>query len=224
MPFSRKLFHLDQLKNRAESGENTTSPLKVLKGSLTMRSFVSFFALLLAASLPVAAHADSLTYDFTLTQTNGGNIGYNNGQVVGSGSFTITSPTSTPGSLNYFAANQNMPNPADPITALEFTIDGMTFNLADAGVNTVEMEFSNGVLTTIGYAGTLSNGGTFYFNSNLGTLSYNLSGPNTYDTGIIGDIQLASTPTAATPEPSALLLFGTGVFGLAALTRRRIFA
>lgn len=186
-----------------------------------MSRLLSLFALLLAVLLPVAAHADSITYTFNLVQTNGGDIGFSNGQTVGTGSFTITSPTSTPGSLNYFAANQNMPNPADPITALSFTIDGMTFNLANAGVNTVEIEFSNNTLTTIGYAGSQSNGGTFYFNTNLGTVSYNLSGPNTYDTGIISNIQQVS---AVAPEPSALLLFGTGALSLAGLTRRKFFA
>jgi hypothetical protein len=175
------------------------------------------------ASFSVAAHADSITYTFDLKQTNGGNIGFAEGQTVGSGSFTIVSANSTPGTGAYFAPTQPS-NSLGAITALDFTIDGMTFNLANAGANTSQIQFSNNLLTTIGYAGSEKvNGSTFYFNDNLGTLSYNFSGNGLYDTGVISDLQVVTNPgsIAATPEPSAFILFGTGALGMAALVRRR---
>jgi hypothetical protein len=184
-----------------------------------VRRILLSLALGTMASLSVAAHADSISYTFDLKQTNGGNIGFTDGQIIGSGNFTIVSANSTPGTGSYFAPTQPQ-NSLGAITCLDFTIYGMTFNLTNAGANTSQIQFSNNQLTSIGYAGSESvNNATFYFNDNLGTLSYNLSGNNgqIYDTGIITIVT-----TAAAPEPSAFILFGTGALVVAGLVRRRL--
>lgn len=183
------------------------------------RRLFPLFAGLLATSLTAAAHASSITCDLTLTQQTGNITPIAPGNVVGTGSFAIVSPTSTPGSLSYFALNINIPNPANPISALTFTLSGDTFNLANAGINTVQISFSNDILTQIIYTGIQQFGKvSTFFNAN-GALTYTFSDGGNYSNGIISGV-ISEAPTAAAPEPSSFALFGTAALGLLGLTRR----
>jgi hypothetical protein len=192
-----------------------------------MRNSLLGLALALCVAAPVAAHADTITYTFNLTQQSGtGFFGSDNGLVVGSGSFTVTSTTPTPGSTDYKAIDQNNKTPSNYVSALDFLIDGFDFNLLDAssspkdpthGVNSTQVEFNNGVLSQILYTGTQVVGGvTIGINGN-GGLNYAFRDGDTTSNGFI-----TATP-AATPEPTSLFLFGTGALGLAGLARRKFF-
>lgn len=170
----------------------------------------------LTATLAIHAHADSLTYNLTLIQQTGNIAPVGPGNIVGTGSFTIVSPTSTPGSLNYFAPNINIPNPADPISSLIFSVNGDDYDLTNAGVNTIEISFSSDTLTQILYAGVLQFGKvSAFFNAN-GGLTYAFTGGTNYSNGFIG-ATMAQDPSAAAPEPSTFTLFGIGTLGLATL-------
>ena len=192
-----------------------------------MRNSLLGLALALCVAAPVAAHADTITYTFDLTQQSGtGVFGSDNGLVIGSGSFTVTSTTANPGNTDYKAIDQNNNNnPSNYVSALDFLIDGFDFKLLDAssnpndpthGVNSTQIQFNNGSLSQILYTGTQVVGGvTIGINGN-GGLNYAFRDGNTTSNGSITDIK-------ATPEPSALILFGTGALGLAGFARRKFF-
>ncbi|HXC94547.1 MAG TPA: PEP-CTERM sorting domain-containing protein [Edaphobacter sp.] len=193
-----------------------------------MRNSLLVLALALCVAAPVAAHADTFSYNFVLTQQSGtGMFGSDSGQAVGSGSFTVVSTTPTPGNTDFKAIDQNNKTPSNYVSALDFLIDGFDFDLLDAssnpgdpthGVNSTQIQFNNGALSQILYTGTQVVGGvTIGINGN-GGLTYAFRDGNTTSNGFI-----TATPATATPEPSALILFGTGALGLAGLARRKFF-
>lgn len=190
-----------------------------------MRKFLLGLSLVMLAAAPVVAHADTLTFNFTLVQQSGnGAFSPDNGLVVGTGSFTLTSTTPTPG-LDYQAINQNNKTPTNFISSIDFMIDGLTFDLADAGsnqgnpdptkgTNATDIKFnSSGVLTQILYTSSLVN---LTFNGN-GGLNYTFSDGFNGD-GSNGSVHLVAASVA--PEPSSLILFGTGTLALAAFSRK----
>ena len=54
-------------------------------------------------------------------------------------------------------------------------------------------------------------------------LSFVNDGANNNVGALLDDVVISS-PTSVTPEPSSLLLFGTGMIGLAGMVRRRVLA
>jgi hypothetical protein len=150
---------------------------------------------------PAALHADSITYNVTLTPNAGSLYG-------GSGSFTVASAPASSGVTNYSAGQ---------IENLSFLIDGQTFTLA--GDSNATIQFVNGSLTDITFAeqvGTTPNrldlqtSGVyaFYYNDELAESS--------------GTFSAALAPsTSPVPEPSTSALFGTGILGLAGAARRK---
>jgi hypothetical protein len=200
-----------------------------------MRNSLLGLVLALSVAAPVASHADTITYNFTLVQQSGqGAFGPDNGQVVGTGSFTLVSTTTTPG-LEYKAIDQNNKTPTNYISAIDFMIDDLDFNLADAGsnfgnpdptkgTNSTDIKFNNvGTLTDILYTSNQAAVGiNINFNGN-GGLNYTFSDGQDHNgsNGKVYATMVSPNAVAQTPEPTSLFLFGTGALALAAFSRKR---
>jgi hypothetical protein len=157
-----------------------------------LRVLVLAVVAFLGAQLP--AQASTLQYDLTLTPTTG--------SVGGTGYFDVTAPVNGSG--------------VNAITALSITIDDQTF-LLNNEIGTATATFTSGVLSSLSYVGALVSG----LNLDLlgtGGLSYtflDIGTGATLASGIISDAP------AATPLPSAVILFATGLLGLLFLNYRR---
>ncbi|HEY6412368.1 MAG TPA: PEP-CTERM sorting domain-containing protein [Edaphobacter sp.] len=158
------------------------------------------------AIAPVAAHASPLTYNVVLNNVFG-----NTGN--GTGSFTITNP---PTSLtnSYSTANGGLTN-------MNFNIGGDVFNLGNAIGNYGEVDFLLGNLVSVFYVGGDVNK-SVDFNLESGLLLYTFK--DLYNgersSGYITAAVASSAP--AVPEPTTLLLFGTGMLGLGVLASRKL--
>jgi hypothetical protein len=100
---------------------------------------------------------------------------------------------------------------------LIFTVGTSTGTFTITGPITVALDNSQyllfsgtGILTLTGYSATP---GTFSFSTTDSGNNYGTSGSSTYG------FDINATPT---PEPSSLLLFGTGLLGFAGILRRKI--
>jgi hypothetical protein len=165
-----------------------------------MRSLLSTFALLSALAIPAAAHAD--IFDFS---ANGGGGGFS-----GSGSLDASS-------------NGNGSYTIDGISGTDVT------GLVPAG------QFDNNDNLLFPGTASLVDADGFAFTANQGDTDFTVDifspSASVYDAyfvdsdGFVDTIPVAFTvASAATPEPSSLLLMGTGVLALAALGRRRLLA
>lgn len=173
-----------------------------------MRKYLVALVVIVGLAAPVAAHADTFTYNLVLTDLFAG--------PVGTGSFTITS-LATP-LLSAFSTKDGT------LTDMNFSIGGDTFNLTDATDHYGAVGFllgipgfafgSGNLLGPVGFGAV----GPLYTFADLSKLE--LSG------GTIKVESITDNPgtSTVTPEPSALVLFGTGALGLAALASRRRIA
>jgi hypothetical protein len=178
-----------------------------------MRNILAVLVVLLGlAATPLAAHATPVTYNLTLTNSVG-NI---------SGGTAFLTVDSTPN--NVFALFTEGGAPGSLLSALSFSIGGDTFTLADSvgGANAV---FTGGQLSNITYLGTLAAGGKVTIALSANGLSYAFDDELTslYSFGVI-DVDANVPPSATAPEPSTLMLFGTGVLGLAGFGARKLVA
>jgi hypothetical protein len=152
--------------------------------------------------MPSRADASTVTYNLVLTATSG--------PESGTGSFTVITPTPST-SFDTVANGQ--------LTAMSFTIDGMTFNLlnstsAGVGFNNTGPSTPE-IINTINYTGQHDN---FVFQLSAGGFGYTFT-----DTA---NSQLSSSGTivatiSAVPEPSTWAMMILGFCGLGFMAYRR---
>ncbi len=166
---------------------------------------------LFSLALPVAAllatapalHADSMTYDVTLSPSYG--------VVGGTGTVTLASAPSSSGTTVFSAEKGQLQN-------LSFAIGDQTFNLA--GDPDAWVQFTNGQLTQVNFLQTvdhaparytleLFNGFEFYGND--------FGHPESYGSFSAAPATLSQTPgrplsaASSTPEPASLVLLATAL-------------
>ena len=197
-----------------------------------MRHLVRSLAAISALAVASIAHAETFSGTASFTDTSSThNNGYSYTGAFASPSFSFNG---VPGTVYTDALTINTTFPSG-------------FNgLAPDDTLSVAVDFTLPSSQSGGFGGT----GTFYFlgivagndidwTSNTQVVTFSdgssvqLSLPNfDYGASIIGpfgshteDLSIKVLTTAApTPEPSSLALFGTGVFGLAGIVRRKVFA
>jgi hypothetical protein len=181
-----------------------------MKFSSVSRKSVSFTSSILALGVallvlaPSKLHATSITYDLTLTDST--NSTYSGTGIV---TFNVT-PTAT--YTNYSA----------DVTALSFTVDGQTFNLTDHNASLSVFEFSKltppASIYDITFADTVGSADRLTLDTTGGYAFYYNNGQNV----AYGNFGAATVASSAAPEPSGLLLLGTGLLGLSLLLRRQV--
>ena len=152
-----------------------------------------------ATQLPSAARASTVQYDLTLTPTFG--------SIGGSGYFDVSTPVNGAGT--------------NTITNFFLAIDGQDFTLGNA-IGVATATFAGGALSSLNYLGSLvsETGGWNLDILGTGGLSYAFLDIGTGAAIASGTINAVDAP-AATPLPSAGVLFATGLLGLLFLNYRR---
>jgi PEP-CTERM motif len=187
----------------------------------------SFIPILLGICLSAAAvaRADSMTYNFTYTGTGTYTAG-ETASGMGSFTYTYTSGGST-GTLSAFTFTDTLTTPSDGSSTFTYT------GLADVNSSAITLQ-SNGTIATITIdtvylTGTNAAFGPVRFDlqdsavTNDSTSGSNAAAGDFYSDFTSGTNTL-SVATTATPEPSSLMLLGTGILGAAGTLRRKFRA
>lgn len=179
---------------------------KPCKSAFVKAALLPVLVALFVVLAPATLHASPITYNVVLTPSAGSLYG-------GTGSFTVDGAPAASGISDYTKNNGKLQN-------VTFTIDGQTFTLAGATGNTL-VRFLNGSLNDITFSETIGTSpNRFTLNSTSGYVFYYNNGQSA-SYGTFTATVASVPPTSPVPEPSSLVLLGSGLLGGAGTLFRR---
>jgi hypothetical protein len=105
------------------------------------------------------------------------------------------------------------------VTALSFTIDGQTFSKGDGTSTLGAVEFLDGNFYDITFADTKGPNSARFTLDTSGVFAFYYDNGQKVDGGTIS---ASVAPPAVTPEPSSIMLLGSGLLAAAGLMRKRL--
>lgn len=182
----------------------------------------NLIAISILALAPVLAHADSFTYtlndNFASFSVTGTITTDSNSGSLATGDITAYNIFLNDGSNSL---NLTQSNSQDVVAgnALTATASGLFFNFGSyfGSLFAIQSPFLGAGTNYLCYQGQA--GGCDNYRGAHESIDIGWDGPQTQQ--LCGNQQIASA-TAVTPEPESLVLFGTGILGLAGVARRKL--